>query len=139
MAFKCYECGNIFDECEIKTWTEVHGETHGGCPLCGAPFGITRRCKVCGGEFLEEELSGRGVCDECIDTYKNDFDFCYRIADEEKEEVKINALLAALFNPKEIEMILVEHLKKNEVKIDCSKFVELYKDWFIDMIYEEVN
>ena len=44
--FKCTECGEVFTEDEIKTWSESRGECWGqpayeemeGCPACKGSF-----------------------------------------------------------------------------------------------------
>ena len=145
MAFKCLECGHIFEEGEQSRWEEHHpygmgyaAESFSGCPICNGSYEETKQCEICGGEFLEDELNGDGVCDECIEEYSKNFDFCYKISDNEKEEIKINALLASLLDVDEIETILYHYLKTKR-DIDCSKFVNQDKDWFADRLVEEVS
>jgi hypothetical protein len=145
MAFKCLECGHIFEDGEQVVWRETHGldtppyESFSGCPLCKGAYEETRRCKICGGEFLEEELNGDLICDECIDQYREDFDTCYKIAKQDQQEVKINGLLAALFDAREIEIILLEIIKKDNSKVDCSNYIERNKNWFVEKLVEEVK
>ena len=144
MAYRCLECGHIFEEGEQARWEETHGldcppyEKMSGCPICKGSYEETKQCKICGGEFLEDELNGDGVCDECIEEYSKNFDFCYKISDNEKEEIKINALLTSLLDVDEIETILYHYLKTKR-DIDCSKFVNQDKDWFADKLVEEVS
>lgn len=146
MAYKCLECGHIFDEGEEKIYTECMGECHGSpayetfrvCPVCGGDFGETKSCLFCGAEFLEDELNGGGVCDDCIEEYSKYFDICYKIADTEKEEVKINALLASLYSASDIEKILYHYTKISDF-VDCSAFINEDKDWFASKLVEEVN
>ena len=145
MAYKCLECGHIFEEGEQSRWEEHHpygmgyaAEEFSGCPICNGDFEETKQCEICGGEFLEDELNGGCVCDECIEEYSKDFDTCYKISDNEKEEIKINALLASLLDVDEIETILYHYLKTKR-DIDCSKFVNQDKDWFADRLVEEVS
>ena len=144
MAFKCLACGHIFEEGEQARWEETHGldcqpyEKMSGCPICKGDFEETKQCKICGGEFLEDELLGGCVCEECVEEYSKDFDTCYKISANEKEEIKINALLASLLDVDEIETILYHYLKTKR-DIDCSKFVNQDKDWFADKLVEEVN
>ena len=105
MAYKCLDCGNIFEEGE--SWYEQHGERLSGCPCCGGGFEKTKQCKICCGEFLGDELLGGCVCDDCVEEYKRDLKTCYTIAETApKEEIKINALLASVFDVTEIEEIL---------------------------------
>ena len=145
MAFKCLECGNIFEEGEQEIWYEHHpygmgtdSEEFSGCPICKGDFEETKQCKICGGEFLEDELLGGCVCDECIEEYSKDFDTCYKISADEKEEIKINALLASLLDINEIETILYHYLKTKK-DIDCSMFLEQDKDWFAEKLVEGVK
>ena len=139
MALKCYDCGHIFDECECNNWVEPHGEALSGCPLCSGGYGETKPCKTCGGDFLEEELNGNGICDECIDEYSKDFDTCYKISKlADKEEIKINALFASLFSEDEIETILYHYLKTMK-EVNCLDFIEQDKDWFADKLVEEAS
>lgn len=146
MAFKCLSCGHIFEEGEQATWREYMGECHGspayeefsGCPICNGEYEETKQCEICGGEFLEDELNGEGVCDDCIEEYSKYFDICYKIADTEKEEVKINALLASLYSASDIETILYHYTKISDF-VDCSAFINEDKDWFASKLVEEVN
>ena len=146
MAYRCLDCGHIFEEGEQAVWEEHHPygmgyatENFSGCPICKGDFEETTQCKICGGEFLEDELNGGCVCDECIEAYSKDFDTCYNIANQDKQEIKINGLLATIFDTSEIEQILFESLNKDGEKIDCSEYIEQDKDWFADRLVEEVN
>lgn len=146
MAFKCLECGHIFDYGEELRWEECVGtygespafEKHSGCPLCKGEYEETKRCEICGSEHLDDELFG-GVCKECIDEYRKDFKSCYEISFGEKEKIKINSLLASLFEPSDIEAILIKHIKTNCPDIDCSKYIDNDIDFFAERIIEEVN
>ena len=146
MAFKCLECGNVFEDGEQAVWEEHHPygmgyatENFSGCPICKGDFEETTQCKICGGEFLADELNGGCVCDECIEQYSKDFDTCYNIANQDKQEIKINGLLATIFDTSEIEQILFESLNKDGEKIDCSEYIEQDKDWFAEKLTEEVK
>ena len=147
MAYKCLDCGHIFEDGEQAIWREYMGECHGspayeefsGCPICKGSYEETKQCKICGGEFLEDELNGGCVCDECIEEYSKDFDTCYKISANEKEEIKINALLASLFDVDEIEAILYQQLESVKDNIDCSAFINEDKHWFAEKLAEEVS
>lgn len=71
MAYKCLECGHIFEEGEQITWAESHGFVDGpsqhmsGCPICCGAYEETVHCSVCLGEHLEDELFS-GICEECL-------------------------------------------------------------------------
>ena len=146
MAYKCLDCGHIFEEGEQARWEEHHPygmgyalEEFSGCPICKGEYEETKQCKICGGEFLEDELNGGCVCDECIEEYSKDFDTCYNIANQDKQEIKINGLLATIFDTSEIEHILFEFLKNDGEKNDFSEYVEQDKGWFAEKLAEEVN
>ena len=138
MFYKCLECGYVFDEGEENRWNEPHGEKLSGCSMCNGSFAETKQCEICGEDFWEDELNGGCVCNNCIDEYRKEFDICYKIADDTKEEVKINALLLSLFDETEIEAILYQHLKEGG-KVDCSAFIEQDKGWFAERLAEEVK
>ena len=146
MAFKCLDCGHIFEEGEQAVWEEHHpygmgyaAEEFSGCPICNGEYEETKQCKICGGEFLEDELNGGCVCDECVEEYSKDFDACYNIANQDKQEIKINGLLATIFDTSEIEQILFDSLNKDGEKIDCSEYIEQDKDWSADKLLDEVS
>lgn len=78
MAFKCLECGHIFEDGEEARWTEAHGEQFSGCPLCRGEYEETKPCKHCGSEKLDDELY-EGWCEDCLReqiTYDTFFDYC---------------------------------------------------------------
>ena len=146
MTFKCLACGHIFEEGEQARWEEHHpygmgyaAEEFSGCPICKGDYEQTVKCRICDGEFLEDELNGGCVCNDCIDDYKKDFETCYKIADEEKEEIEINSLLVSFFDTTEIETILYQHIKNSGIDIDCSNFINEDKDWFAEKLAEEVS
>lgn len=138
MAYKCLECGHIFEDGEESVWYEDHGEMMRGCPVCDGAYEETVECEICGAAHLSEELNG-GVCDECIDEYRNDFDTCYAVSMGETQKVEINALLAALFDPCDIEQILKEHIRDRWQDVDCSPFIDNDISWFGERLAEEVN
>ena len=89
---------------------------------------------------MEEELNGDCVCDDCVEEYKRDLETCYKIAETApKEEIKINPLLASLFDVDEIEAILYQQLESVKSNIDCSAFINEDKDWFAEQLDKEVN
>lgn len=144
MFYKCLECGHIFEEGEEAVWYDTHGlerppyEKMSGCPICKGAYEETVQCAVCGSEHLEDELNG-GVCDECIDEYRKDFNSCYELSFGEKTEIKINSLLASLFDVSDIEQILKEYIREKYPDVDCSQFIDEDKSWFGERIAEEVK
>ena len=148
MAFKCLECGQIFEEGEQATWREFMGVCHGspayeefsGCPICNGDFEETKQCEICGGEFLEDELLGDCVCEDCVEEYKRDLETCYKIAETaSKEKIKINPLLVSAFDVTEIEEILYQQLESVGNNNDFSAFINVDKDWFAEKLAEEVS
>lgn len=143
---KCLECGHVFSEYDLNTWEESRGEHFGipcyekmsGCPICEGDYEETVQCAVCGSEHLEDELFG-GVCSECIDEYRKDFNSCYEISIGETKEIKINALLASLFDVSDIEQILKEYIRDKWKDVDCSQFIDEDIQWFGEKISEEVK
>ena len=146
MAYRCLNCGHIFEEGEEARWSESRGEYWGtpcsenrsGCPLCTGEYEETVQCAVCGSEHLEDELNG-GVCDECIDEYRNDFNRCYELSDGETTKIEINSLLASLFDVSDIERILKEYIRDRWQDVSCDKFIDEDKSWFGERIAEEVK
>ena len=147
MAYKCLECGNVFEEGEQARWEEHHpygmgyaAEEFSGCPVCNGSYEETKQCAICGGEFLEDELNGGCVCDDCVEEHKRDLKTCYEIAEStEKQEIKINALLASVFDITEIEEILYQQLESLGNNNDFSAFINEDKDWFAEKLVEEVS
>ena len=146
MSYKCLECGHIFEEGEEDHWQESRGEYWGipwfedmvGCPLCRGDYEKTVKCEVCGSDHLEDELNG-GVCDECIDKYRKDFNSCYELSIGETTTIEINSLLASLFDVSDIEQILKEYIRDKWQDVDRSPFIDEDKSWFGEKILEEVN
>lgn len=152
IMYKCRECGCVFAEGNQAVWQEALGEYWGapvmetmtGCPECHGEYDECEKCAICGEYKFTDELFGfsqdtcvGGVCDDCIDDYRFDFGKCYDIAGEEKTEVSINALLASLFSPKDIEDILLRNLLDSRPIIDCSPFIDSDKEWFAEELMEK--
>ena len=150
MAYKCLECGHIFEEGEQAEWEETHGletppyKKMSGCPICKGNYDETCRCSVCKGEFLEEEMTF-GICEECLENIKEEYRHapkrCYEISKDETSKVEINFFLSCMFTEKQIEDILIENIRKASslVPIDCSAFMDADKSWFEERIIEEVK
>lgn len=146
MAYKCLNCGHIFEEGEQACWNESRGEFWGspcseemsGCPLCNGAYEKTTPCKICGSEHLEDELNG-GVCNECIDEYRKNFDACYKLSIGKTTKIEINSLLASLFEVSDIEQILKEYIIDRWHDVDCSQFIDEDISWFGEKLAEEVK
>lgn len=150
MAYKCLDCGHVFDNGEQEILYETHGldcppyERFSVCPVCGGYFEETVKCKACGEEHLKKELNN-WLCEECaqdyIDVYRYDAKECYKISQGEDEKIQINCFLASVFSKSEIETILYRELiSKNAIApIDCIEFIRGDLDWFFDKITEGVK
>ena len=148
MSYICLDCGNIFEEGEQITFQENMGEHFGekvykkitGCPICGGEYEESTPCSICGSEHLEEDLNG-GLCDECIDKYKNDIEMCFKIGKNDDDKVELTCFLASVFEKDEIEEILFEELKKRNkyVTVDCEKFINSDMSWFAERLVEELE
>lgn len=115
--FICQECGRRYED-------EIAQRLDFDCSRCGGLLEETKRCSECGEYFTEDELIG-GVCEKCIDSYRHDVNGCINVAREmPKEEIKINPLLAYLFDEKDIEAILIERVKERMSDVDCSEFID---------------
>lgn len=148
MSYKCYECGHVFDESDLDFWEEDRGEYWGtrcsetlsGCPKCRGDYAEAVTCDVCGKDFFEEELNN-GVCDCCIEKYRYNIDVCNNIGKNDDDKIELNCFLASVFSKEEIENILFEKLKEAQKygQIDCKKFIESDRDWFVERLAEEVK
>ena len=50
MMYRCYECGNLFEEGEQAVWYENYGdeiseEMFNGCPVCNGDYEEVYQCK----------------------------------------------------------------------------------------------
>ena len=150
MSFKCVSCGHIFEDGEQAEWEEKHGldtppyENFSGCPLCRGEYEETVKCKCCGADFLEEELTS-GFCDDCVGELKEQYRYnpqkCYELSKDETAKVEINYFLSCMFTEKQIEEILLFNVRRASalMPIDCSAFLEADRSWLEDKIIEEVK
>jgi hypothetical protein len=99
---------------------------------------------MCDGAFLEEELEG-GICEDCysklVMKYKYNPIGCFKLSREEKQSVKINDFLVSQFTERQIEEILLTEIigLASFSPIDCTKFIENDKYWFVNQALEEVK
>lgn len=81
-----------------------------------------------------------GVCADCVDKFRNDFDICYRVASAQGDaEIKINSLLASLLDQSDIEQILKEYIRDKWKGVDCSSFIDEDVDAFGETLAKEVR
>lgn len=104
------------------------------CPCCKSDdFDEAKECEVCGEFYAEDELI-KGVCEECIKKCRHDVDMCAEIGMGNREQIKINSFLVAMFDEKDIEAILLDYLKTKNPKADCSAFIDNDVSWFAEQL-----
>lgn len=148
MAYKCLDCGHIFEEGEWHIHTEHYDYGSRGfdkrmyvCPLCKGNFEETTPCVICGSEHLIEELND-GICEECTVNASFNIDDCFEVGAYDLQKIEINGFLAEMFKDKEeLESILIEALKREEAihgKVDCERYINKDEEWFFKTLREEV-
>lgn len=146
--FICLNCGEVFDENNIGNTTENRGY-YGDekcsakiscCPICAGEYEEAAQCKICGEYHPKDDLTG-GVCEECLDDYRRDFDVCYKISVDAREtqKVNINRLIYHLLGVEEINNTLAEYIRTNMNGVDCSEYIEEDEEWFCEKLAKEVN
>lgn len=126
----CEDCGKIVAEEDVSAHNESIGEYWGvpcfetiySCPHCGGELEEATECVVCGGWSSEDN----GICDDCLDKLTTD-ENCLDIGEENLEKIKINGFLYSAFNEDEINNILWEKLKEDQIKLDEVKVA--YRDY----------
>lgn len=144
--YKCEKCGFAFNEPEYKTsksgseyWGAMTYEeyTSSHCPECGCEdFEIAVECENCGKVFieLEEESPCKCLCQDCFNKYTSDFDRVYKLFDDDnKIDIKINALVANLLSTDEINKILHTYAKKQFGMGFCKQFEDFISDNAIEI------
>lgn len=139
MTYFCNECKQAFDEPSIKhEW--IGDREHGGyveygeCPNCGSEdINDALMCPNCG-EFCGELFGAFGkerMCEECIKelaTEENLIAYGY----EDKQSVKINGYLAAMFTSDEIERLLKTELDDRQKYGRCAAKDKSRRDTYIE-------
>lgn len=148
MMYRCNECGHLFEEGEQSTWSESRGEFWGspcsekmsGCPLCKGEYVQVEQCKICEQYYSVDDLVD-GICDNCPDEYRYNYELCDKINDNEKTTIHIDLLLASLFTEDEIEDLLRFQLKfqSKYSKIDCIDFINDDKYWFKEQLSKHLE
>lgn len=145
--FKCYDCGEIFEESELAE-LKYHLADYGNtpvydtiyvCPHCGRDnYYEVRQCEECG-EWCATDSDidvsnhiGDTVCEACLNA--TSVDIAYQIgAIEGKQSVQLNSFLAFAFTPGDIEAILMETLRKN-AGTSVEEYVRSDASWFEEQL-----
>ena len=125
MMFRCFECGNLFEEGEQAVWEETHGldsppyEKFSGCPVCKGDYEEVHQCKECGDWHSEDELYD-GWCEKCLResiNYDTFFEYCEANKDEQYLDIFVmSELLGGMVCPKnvshEFHQLMISTFKK---------------------------
>ena len=131
------ENGHVFDwENRATTWDPYVGEYDDCCPYCGMNYEQAAQCEGCGENYREDDLIC-GVCKKCIDEYRTNFELCYKASEGVVVEYEINAAVACLLDPSDVNQILLEYIKKRIESPNMSEFVDVWRDEVIDHIGKE--
>lgn len=146
--YKCFECGNLFEEGEQYEWYETYGcdippyKKMSGCPVCHCDYDYAYQCLECGDWHHEDDLYC-GLCDKCLDDRANkcqyDIEMCYKVGKNDLDGVEINGFLLSMFSRSEIDEILMRELREaNKINpVDCSDYINEDKSWFIETLMKE--
>ena len=145
--FKCLNCAWVFEEEEMSSFEEHHGddfyETVSCCPHCGwDDYEEAVKCSVCGEWHTESEGKYSEMCDECLNEakflYRYDAKKCFDLSKDEKDSVEINSFLLSQFSVEEIERILLNELtwEQRTPYSDYINFIEDEEWWFVEKILE---
>ena len=140
----CRNCGATLDEREIKSaWGWLTDdprdkEEYGVCPVCGSDeLEEARTCIKCGEPFLPDDVASCiNYCEDCreliISEYRKDPLKCYEVTSPVDSDVSINAFLASMFSPSQIEVILLKELTGS--KADCIDGINADLEWFLECV-----
>ena len=143
--FICKDCGSLFENPDHmeenvgECWGQPAFQTIDICPYCHwDEIDEARMCEICG-EWKSEDDMECGICWDCMNEHKYDFDYCEKLCGDETEPVEINALYASLLTPRQINLILRRELKKaNTIQpLDCTEFIDTDRFWFAEKMIEK--
>lgn len=143
-VFKCDICGKIVSEDDLELLSEKYpiGDTYiiqeyknYECN-CGGSLEEAIACDICGEWFLPEELHGYRccVCDKCLNENLNLDLIIDNSKKQDKVDVKINPLLAYVYDNTSIERMLMNDLIKS-IESKALKH-NPHADSIVDAIYE---
>ena len=145
MMYRCYECGNLFEEGEQAVWYENYGdeiskEMFNGCPVCNGDYEEVHQCKKCGDWNSDDELYN-GWCEKCLRESIN-YDTFFEYCEANKNENYLDMfVMCYLLNCDEVPkypsydfhqlMIRLYKGKVEGIRIDINAFGKSY-DEFLD-------
>ena len=101
----CEHCGEIYDEDDVGSHYEEHGELRGDGCRCGGELVEAVRCPICD-EYIPE---GEHICSKCYDdgmTVEN----AVKYGAEYPIQIAINGLVAELLSAQTINEILIDYI-----------------------------
>ena len=140
MSYKCLDCGMVFDR--PKEEATRHGFDYGeydvsvSCPFCNGNFTEMIECPICHEEHLEEDTIYGGVCKNCFDFAKKDFDTSFCIGSKMRYEIELNGVFTECLSSTKIEAILYNYIKENMPNFDCSNLANVDDSGFCEHLIE---
>lgn len=137
--FKCEKCGRFFEspkevkESRGEFWGEPAFKRWYYSPCCEYEYCKVYQCKICGEWYGDEETHG-GVCDNCINKCRKDFNEVYYATLGEKQSVDINPLIACVLDESDINAILLDYIRSNLKDVDCSEFIDADISYFGELL-----
>lgn len=148
MWYKCNDCGNLFEDGEEKLCRENISEAWGSpcvmetyvCPSCGGDYEEVEPCVICGAIESEANVDS-GLCDDCVEELRYDYETCFLVGSKDTEAVEINCFLASFFTAEQINEILKKQLEimARYIRVDCKEFIEADRDWFTEILKEVIK
>lgn len=142
MMFRCYECGNLFEDGEQAVWrenygAEIGGEMFNGCPVCHGAYEEVYQCDGCGEWHSGDELY-HGWCEECLRAtidYDTFLEYCEANKDEQYLDTFVMCeILNCEYVPKyssyEFHELMVQVYKQRveQIKRDKAVFGKTYDE-----------
>lgn len=130
----CENCGKIYDEDDVGTYLEAHGERRGEVCSCGGELVEAVHCEICD-EYVPE---GETICYGCYEngmTLEN----AVKFGEEQPIDIPINEFIANVLSVEEINSILIEYVYAN-YKDKCNEvrnYLELDPNCYEDFLIEE--
>lgn len=130
----CENCGKIYDEDDVGTYLEAHGERRGEVCSCGGELVEAVHCEICD-EYIPE---GEHICYGCYDngiTVEN----AVKLGEEQPIYIPINEFIAHTLPVKDINYILIQYIYDNytDKSKEVRDYLELDPTVYEDFLIEE--